>query len=170
MSFIIEAGGPSDRDSIPLATRERNYIPNERRLEQSPAQLRAAVEIWQRERPNARLRSITAVYNCMGLVFASRRTWIEPDHISMILTDDGYSRLDGESEAKIGDIVVYKKNLALTHVGIIIGFDDDLSVGTRKMKVLSKWGANGEYIHRIDDVPVLFGVPAEFWTDRRMKP
>lgn len=170
MSFIISAGGPSDRDSIPLATRKGQHIPNERRGEKSLAQLRAAVELWQKERPNARLRSITAVYNCTGLVFASRRTWVDTDHIAMILADDGYRRLAVESEAGIGDIVVYKKNLALTHVGIIIGFDDDLSVGSREIKVLSKWGADGEYIHRIDDVPVLFGVPAEFWTDRRPKP
>jgi hypothetical protein len=106
----------------------------------------------------------------MGLVFASRRTHVDIEYLAMILDDNGYRRLTGEREAEIGDLVVYKKNLAPTHVGIIIGFDDDLSAGTRKIKVLSKWGADGEYIHRIDDVPAVFGVPAEFWTDRRPKP
>lgn len=105
----------------------------------------------------------------MGLAFASRRTHVDIESLAMILDDDGY-RIVGESEAEIGDLVVYKNKLAPTHIGIIIGFDIDLSLGSREVNVLSKWGADGEYIHRIDDVPLLLGVPAEFWTARRMNP
>jgi hypothetical protein len=45
-----------------------------------------------------------------------------------------------------------------------------VQAGTRDLMVLSKWGADGEYIHALGDVPALLGVPREFWTDRRPCP
>lgn len=90
--MIIGAGGPSDRASIPLGTRRGTFIPNERRRELNPATLRASVDLWTRERPNARLRSVTAVYNCMGLVFASRRTCIDSTSLDTILREDEYQK------------------------------------------------------------------------------
>jgi len=36
------------------------------------------------------------------------------------------------------------------------------------LTVVSKWGADGEYIHGADKTPWIFsGKPAEYWTDRR---
>lgn len=36
------------------------------------------------------------------------------------------------------------------------------------LTVVSKWGADGEYIHGASKVPGFLGVPAEYWTDRRV--
>jgi hypothetical protein len=43
----------------------------------------------------------------------------------------------------------------------------DPSNGADYLQVLSKWGADGEYLHDLTDVPYLLGRPAEYWTDRK---
>jgi hypothetical protein len=72
-------------------------------------------------RPAARLRSITATYNCPGMVFASRRTCIDPMHLSRRLLDDGYRLLKPCEAARPGDVVVYKNKIKEpVHVGVAI--------------------------------------------------
>ena len=93
--IIISRGSPGDPRAIPLATREGNYIPNERAPERSPLELQASMRIWAGERPDAIFRSISATYNCIGMTFASRRTWVETEHVDMILREDGYRPLSG---------------------------------------------------------------------------
>ena len=51
--------------------------------------------------------------------------------------------------------VVVRKNLA------VAGENGDL------LTVLSKWGADGEYVHEATKLPFLLGRPAQYWTDRR---
>jgi len=58
----------------------------------------------------------------------------------------------GESQASRDRL---RKNLLLA------GGQEDL------LTVLSKWGADGEYIHGASRVPAYLGTPAEYWTDRR---
>ena len=89
--MIIGQGGTTDKAYLPLATREKNPIPNEQRRELSPARLKTIDELWKRERPDAILRSSTAVYNCMGLVFASRRTWVDTSYLEMIFDEEKMS-------------------------------------------------------------------------------
>ncbi len=172
MPIVIGAGGPSDRAYLPLATRRGAPIPNERRLERAPASLRAAYDLFRRERPNARLRSATAVYNCMGMAFASRRTWIDTSQLGMILQDDDYRRLDGPHEAHTGDLVVYRKRPggAVSHVSVIVRIEPMVQTVSWEIITISQWGADGEYLHRVDDVPDLLGEPVEYWTDRRPVP
>ena len=70
--------------------------------------------------PKATARSLRSLYNCMGMVFASRRTWIDPEHLEMILEDDEYQRIVSEAELQVGDLVIYRgDNNQVTHVGII---------------------------------------------------
>jgi hypothetical protein len=83
----------------------------------------------------------------------------------MILREDDYTILSGSAQAQKGDVVVYRKDGEVAHVGIVIDVDEPLT--SRKISVLSKWGAFGEYVHPIDEVPVFFGRAEEFWTDRR---
>lgn len=162
MSDLI-IGRASERDParLPLETKNRTPILNEQHLEWSPGRLEASVKIWKHARPCAELRSITATYNCVGMVFASRRTFIGSDQIHFILENDDYEKLDGPEMARIGDIVVYTKGGLTTHVGIIV--DTVLSV----RRVMSKWGAEGEYIHPERCVPELYGDPTEYWSDRK---
>jgi hypothetical protein len=90
-----------------LETRARWRIPNEVRPERPPIALAESVRILGEVFPDARLRSITAVYNCVGLVVASRRTWVDPAHLIRVLQEDGYRRLAGAAEAEPGDVVAY---------------------------------------------------------------
>lgn len=153
---------------LPLATRQGRTIPNERRMELPPGTLRFAREKYERDKPAARLRTLTGVYNCMGMAFASRRTWVWPEDLGMILEGDEYHRLSGPDQAELGDVVVYHSPLgSVEHVGLVAQVNIDLRQATRQIFVLSKWGALGEYFHQIDDVPELLGAPAEYWSDRK---
>jgi hypothetical protein len=102
-------------------------------------------------------------YNCVGMIFASRRAWIEIDHVYDVLREDGYRQVSLD-QATEGDVVLYKRNGNPTHVGLIIMIDRGL--GTPSVKIMSKWGRDPEFIHFIDQVPSIFGVPSEYYTER----
>jgi cell wall-associated NlpC family hydrolase len=165
---IIGAGKPGDRNYLPLATRRGRSIENTLRMERAPEALGASVKIWNRQRPAAQLRSITAVYDCMGLVFACRRTWVELGELHKILQDDEYQRLSGPEEVEIGDIVIYYDGGRATHVGVVVDVGRHLTT-TRSITVMSKWGADGEYIHPVNHVPEAYGQHVEYWTERKIK-
>ena len=103
-------------------------------------------------------------YNCVGMIFASRRAWIEVDHIYHIFQEDGYRRISLNNIAP-GDVILYKDDKGSpTHVAVILEIGkigDSLNV-----KVMSKWGKDPEFIHFVEDVPSLLGYAAEYWTDR----
>jgi len=117
--------------------------------------------------PSARVRSLSSVYNCMGMVFASRRTWIDPEHLYMILEDDDYRRVLHEGELVRGDLVIYRDEEGhVTHVGLVAEVRTNLREARWEVIVLSQWGEVGEYFHHIDDVEPNLGKPTEYWTDR----
>jgi len=168
--FIAGAGGSQDRASIQLETRKGRYIPNERKKERLPDALRAALSIWVEKYPNIRLRSLTATYNCVGLVFACRRTCIDPEHLPMILKDDNYRRLSGENEVEIGDLVLYRVTQdEYSHIGVVVKKEPNIINSSFEITVVSQWGADGEYIHLMNEVPDSYGKIREFWTDRRIR-
>ncbi len=103
------------------------------------------------------------------IIVASRRTWVDPDHLLTILSQDGYRRLRGPEETEVGDVVVYRDDSGdVSHVGLVSRKKIvDPRNGSDYLQVLSKWGADGEYFHDLHDVPYLLGRPAEFWTDRK---
>lgn len=154
---------------LALQTRKGNDIANETRLEANDVKRREGVRIIQGLRPNVVLRSATQVYNCFGLVFASRRTCVnyeDDSSIQRILVDDEYRHIN-VVECRVGDVVVYRNDEGeITHVGLVAA---EPSVG-RDMLVLSQWGAMGEYLHELGDVLEVYGTPAEFWTTRRYTP
>lgn len=173
MAIIIGEGGPNDRAAIPLATRRGTWIPNEQRLERAPASLRAAVEIWTGKYPEIQLRSATALYNCIGLVFASRRTLIDPKYLVTILQEDEYRQVAGSQDLQLGDIVVYRRrsDQSVSHVAVIFAVERKIATASWEIWVISQWGGDGEYLHRMEDVPLDFlGEPTEYWTDRRPCP
>lgn len=172
MVRVIGEGRPQDRLSIPLATRQGSWIPNVRRPEQPPDTLMVYIDWYKEKLPKARLRSSTAVYNCVGLVFASRRTWVDTRVVPTILREDGYDRLAGLADVEIGDLVIYRETRGntMTHIGIIVEQRAHVPSAEWEITVMSKWGAAGEYIHPLKDIPIHYGEPAEFWTDRRLPP
>jgi hypothetical protein len=104
----------------------------------------------------------------MGMVFATRRTWIDTEHLEMILEDDEYRRLFPSEEVLPGDVVVYRdEDGTVSHVGLVNEVRPNLRDGTKEIIILSQWGGDGEYFHHIEDVNPLLGKPAEYWTDRK---
>ena len=167
MVHLIGVGGPGDRKSIDLSTRARNRIENAQEPRRSPAAMTAARDLWTRRFPNLQVRALDSLYNCMGLVFASRRTAIDPDQLGLILKDDEYRRLRQFAEALPGDVAVYRDRAGVaTHVGVVLQNDPDLATGGSRLTILSQWGRDGEYIHPVEQVPDAFGRCTEIWTDR----
>lgn len=167
-NLLLDPGGKSDRLAIGLDTRRGNHIRNERRRELPLEVLIANKEISCSAHPQAEVRSVTATYNCVGMVFASRRTWVDPDQVRKILSDDGYQRVGGIEQAEVGDVVLYIYEGEIAHVGIIIERRENLREASISFKVLSKWGAHPEFIHHPDDVSPLWGELTEVWTDRKV--
>lgn len=167
MTLVNEQGNYLLGAGIRLATRENTCIPNERRRQKPPVAMKAAMKLALDGHSSVVMRSLSSVYNCMGMVFASRRTWIDPEHLGMILKDDKYRRLTNDTEIEQGDVVVYRDdNETVSHVGIVVKVTTRLNEASIEVSVLSQWGADGEYFHLADDVNPALGSPAEYWTDR----
>jgi hypothetical protein len=168
--IIGGSGGPQrPRNVLALQTRAAWDIPNEVPDDTSHSMSRihaeAAHELFAK-RPTLRLRSLLGPYNCVGLVFGSRRTAMEPEHIRRILRDDGYRKIE-RAEAHLGDLVVYHTGdrSAPTHIGVV--FAKPVAETDPSLTILSKWGHDPEYLHDLRDVPELFGHVHEFYTERR---
>lgn len=98
------------------------------------------------------------LYNCVGMVLANRRAWIEIDHIIDVLREDGY-RLLARDQVVAGDVVVYNLNVAPVHVGLVVAVEPSFG-NLQEIRVLSKWGLLGEVEHRDEDVPYHCGRPS----------
>ena len=79
-------------------------------------------------------RSISATYNCVGMVFACRRTHIHPDCIRKILGDDKFQPVTSRSDLGAGDVVLYLCGSQIEHIGIVAS----ISVADG-IWVVSKW-------------------------------
>ena len=121
----------------------------------------------------------TGVYNCFGMVFASRRTSIlDNEVIRLILKEDGYRRLSTQTDLHTGDIVLYRdcERDDIYHVAMVTRWQPLVmpsdSVGahsrTGACYVLSKWDRFcGEDEHHIEHhCWVDADVQLEYWTDR----
>lgn len=164
--YIIGEGSESDKDALPLAARDGWHIPN-RVAPSRPLAAMAEARRLHEQIEGVRCMSLASHYSCAGLVFGSRRTFIDVDHVREILRRDGYALVD-RSDARVGDVVLYTKGKRneVEHVGLIAEESDSLTLGRRVLRVLSQWGRDGEYLHEIDSVPMLFGNASEFWTAR----
>jgi len=119
--FEIERLLPDDGESIILQTRKRSSIQN--RVEPPSG----AQQIARYERLRAKFgrywvqrKSACGVYNCFGMVFASRRTSVfEEAEIAKILSDDNYREVL-EAEVSPGDLVLYRDvTHGLIHVAMV---------------------------------------------------
>lgn len=152
---------------ISLSTMRNQPIPNEQRQQRPPSSMQAAKDLLT-QRQTVVNRSLDSQYNCMGMVFASRRTWVDPVHLEMILEDDGYHQIGSAEELQVGDVVLYQDDTGSTsHVGIVSETRTNLNDASRTITVLSQWGADGEYFHEMYDVIESLGKPSQYWTDRK---
>mgnify|MGYP001562690834 CR=1 FL=1 len=149
--------------TIRLETSKRTGIVNSQEREISVFDLNWARKLM-RQFPKAIPRTEpTALYNCHGLTFASRRTRIFlSSEIPKILNDDKYKEIDIK-EAKGGDIVVYfDENGDANHSGIVVAnteYDQRLILPM----ICSKWGNGGEFIHGLNDCPRIYGPQTKFY-------
>ena len=169
--MTIMLPGDPEPDSVgkyPVYTRTGWPIPQQQpdRVDQRLIKIRAKeLSDWGK---NLILRSLsTYPYNCVGMVFASRRAWIDPKHVYRILNEDGYRKISLD-EVKQGDVVLYKYQInddEPTHVALVVWINPIGSLSS--IQVISKWGKDAEFLHFMENVPDRLGKPMEFWTDRR---
>jgi hypothetical protein len=136
------------RSQLNLHTRCENQIENEIDRRPPRAGDKNLCQDYRRQYPNGIHRTVspTRQYNCHGLTFACRRTWIwKSEEIAKILRDDEYVSVELKDIAP-GDVVVYAMNGDAEHSGIVI------QAGSVPI-ILSKWGPAHEVIHRVNDCP-----------------
>lgn len=94
----------------------------------------------------------TAIYNCHGMTFASKRTAISSSQeISKILNHDKYVQIP-RTQALAGDVILYKSSEGdFEHSGILLTNPRDSEFGVPL--VLSKWGKFSEIIHLENNCP-----------------
>jgi hypothetical protein len=115
----------------------------------------------------------TGIYNCAGLVWASRRTAIYHDEEwDQVLREDEYTELGDVRDVSIGDIAVYtSEGAGYLHVGVVFGTEVVFRQGQRVPRILSKWDdMSGEYFHLAPNIPFASDFPdwtVSYWTDRR---
>ena len=167
MAFLINPGGENDKDSIALATRRGNRIPNWKKVERAPDAMQAALSMVTGGHEGRVLRSLASTYNCIGMAFANRRTCIEPEQVPSILQEDGFVEVAQAAGVVAGDVVVYELDGEISHVAVVISNTPDLADGSSKISVLSQWGFDGEYLHDYRDVHPSLGSPVRFYSERR---
>jgi hypothetical protein len=137
------------QSEINLHTRCENQISNE--IDRRP--IRAGDAIASQDfkikykralhRPTAPSRK----YNCHGLTFASRRTWVEkPQEIAKILKDDDYVPIDAK-DVLPGDVAIYRTAGVIEHSGVVMGIKEGVP------QILSKWAALHEAVHPVRECP-----------------
>jgi hypothetical protein len=165
--MLINPGGIGDRNRIALATSKGRPIPNMRWEARAPEAMAEAAKLVLEGGSGRELRSLASEYNCVGMVFATRRTAIDPDKVPMILEDDDFEEVDKPAYVVPGDIVVYERDDSISHVAVVVENVSDLMSGTSKIRVLSQWGSDGEYFHDYKDVALLLGRPVRFYSERK---
>jgi hypothetical protein len=161
------------RTNDPLALATRRGIPIDNIVAAAPteqsrqkwARQRAKHPKWKERTPDV------GIYNCAGMVWASRRTAIYDDFHN-ILRDDAYRIVDPNEDTCVGDIVIFcGDGNNHVHVGLVIQVTDGLG-GGQSPKIphllLSKWDdSSGEYMHLVTDhCCASMTTHIEYWTDR----
>src|SRR5229473_533486 len=150
----LEGDRLSIRMAIRLETSKRTGIDNHQDHEISAFHLNWARRIG-RDHPQARPRTdLSALYNCHGLTFASRRTRIEKSReVQRILEDDDYQEI-AMPDVLPGDVVIYYSDGGdPNHSGIVVEVSPDLLAPI----VCSKWGNADEFVHALRDCPNFYG-------------
>lgn len=98
-----------------------------------------------------RTEGCTKVYNCHGLVFASRRTQIyDPAVVKQILSEDRYQEISFDHLLP-GDIILYLHSSGdIPHSGIVV---EPTLLMPKNPRVVSKWGPWVEVVHYAYDCP-----------------
>ena len=114
---------------------------------------------------NLKIRSLSSyMYNCVGMIFANRRAWIDIGQIYDILREDGYNEISLE-QLDLGDVVLYTFYNKPSHIGLVTVVHPMIGQ-IPTIRVLSKWGRDGEIEHHYEDVPFNCGSPHSYWSEK----
>lgn len=114
---------------------------------------------------NLEIRSFSPyMYNCAGMIFANRRAWIDIGQIYDILREDGYNEIPLE-QLNLGDVVLYTFDNHPSHIGLVTIVHSRIGQ-ILNIRVLSKWGKDGEIEHHYEDVPSHCGKPDSYWSEK----
>ncbi len=164
--------GPND-ESIIVQTRKGNSVKNA--IDPSPR--KDQIDKYRRlleKHPNW-VERVPAIggYNCVGHVWASRRTGIfEQEQIDIVFRDDGFRIVDETKELiHPGDLVAYwsTDHQHFLHIGLVVELRSAVGFTTSIPWVLSKMDAtSGEVLHHFRDIDFPgFEYRFEFWTERQ---
>jgi hypothetical protein len=119
---------------------------------------------------------MAAPYELPGLPHAEAQDTDE--HIRVFLRECSYrlivpvfdlktGNLPADHPVRVGDIVLYldpdKRQGRFDHSGVVV---EVISQPVNDLKILSKFGMNGEYVHLLRQVPPEYPNFIEIWTDR----
>jgi len=149
--LIIPAGTPII-ESIVIQTRPGTDIPNSQETGPLLPKDLLQANIYERTYTNVVFRTKPCgYYNCHGLTFASRRSWItEHSDVHLILKEDNYKEIS-QADAGSGDVVVYFEKGDPLHSGIVVEVIRNAIIPDQK--ILSKWGGLQECVHNLRDCP-----------------
>ncbi len=137
--------------SIKLQTRLGSDIFNELGSPPSTFEINQARRLEQKY-PNVTNRTqMIHEYNCHGMTFGSRRTWIfEYQDLRTILEEDGYEEILDFSNVLPGDVIIYEASDGdFIHSGIVL--EPPKKENLNIPLVLSKWGKFREIIHNANE-------------------
>jgi len=173
--LLSRTGG--QEEGIALVTRHGSHIGNYVAPEPTDRQ-RQTYDLLRKLRGGSWVnrKPATGVYNCFGMVFASRRTSVNDDDIEKVLREDGFRQLNTDEKPKTGDLVFYRAESAgLLHVAVVTRIDPILGSSNQELGIggvwaLSKWNDFcGEDEHNINNHawgPESDPIAIEFFTDR----
>lgn len=144
---------PTLSKSIILQTREGNDIENAQYFEISISDLNMGGKLEKQYKWGIKKRTEPSpIYNCHGMTFASRRTWIfETDDINLIIKDDRYIEVS-LVDVLPGDIILYFSNTGdVEHSGIVVVGPSQAALNVPT--IISKWGIYCEFIHAANNCP-----------------
>ena len=136
---------------IRLETSKGTGINNFQEFDISQTQKNWDAEIPKKYPLAVRRTEMSALYNCHGLTFASRRTRVENTRdVHRILNDDSWIEVPEGPDVLAGDLVVYySEDGDANHSGIVVQCCPPLYVPV----VCSKWGSSGEFVHSVRYYP-----------------
>ena len=138
---------------IVVQTAAGREIENTQEMEIDEVELNKLPLFHQKYGPGLVVRTPpTGRYNCHGLTFASRRTWVFGDGNTLqhIIEDDRYSEVL-PNDVLPGDTVLYFDERGVPwHSGIVVEVPKDPPIVPL---VCSKWAHSAEFLHRVTQGP-----------------
>jgi hypothetical protein len=151
LMVLLDSSGIVPDTNIELHTRANKRIENTQAWQLSLWDWKTFAEVVEKFDRAKKVADACPVYNCHGLIFASRRTAVD-SAVFPILTDDGFEEISAK-DVRVGDIALYLDERGeASHTGFIIGLEkifdgSDLLIP----KVWSKWGKGPEMVHLVPD-------------------